>query len=306
MAQAGGYTPNAFHTMVHIQQQNERVDNVAIFMALVSTAKTFWPYGRQAAKAMVQQGLKFMGFAAGTISIEEVLNTVEQEEQQRLSESSPGEADQMSPVQPRGMITEFEKLTPEEVEHAGWTNFGGQQQQQQPTESQQAASSTTAAVVGQPGFVLQEVQRHEPKRTAQVDSGEQQTQTPALAATQAGKWAQQFPLDPMQTAKGDPFTLQLRAENAQLKAQLADIEKTMAMMKTPGVTRTPATHNIATPQTPKRADGNTDINFDVVDQADGDDKAINTNNTKFVRDGLLFNGAPSPSDDGSMPTPGDA
>ena len=58
MAAAGGYIPSAFHTMANIERQNEQLaDNLAIFMALVSTAKTFWPYGRQVAEAMVRMFL---------------------------------------------------------------------------------------------------------------------------------------------------------------------------------------------------------------------------------------------------------
>ena len=55
------------------------VDNLAIFMALVSTAQTFLHCGRQVAKAMVQEGRKLMGFAASTIDVEEVLDTVAQD-----------------------------------------------------------------------------------------------------------------------------------------------------------------------------------------------------------------------------------
>ena len=55
-APAGGWTPGRGHTLDHIQQQNARVDNIALFLALVTTAKTVLRFGRHVAKAMVREG----------------------------------------------------------------------------------------------------------------------------------------------------------------------------------------------------------------------------------------------------------
>ena len=100
--------------------------------------------------------------------------------------------------------------------------------------------------MGQPGYVLQEAQKHEPKIAAQVEEEQRRS------ALDAGKRAHQVPLDPMQSAKGDPFTLALRAENAQLKARLAQLEAPgAATNKTAtinvGIGQTPMYKNIATP-----------------------------------------------------------
>ena len=236
-----------------------------------------------------------MGMEADDINVDEVLDRAEQEEQlslvQSVSEGRATNGDQHSPLEPRRIDNELDKVDEQQQPQ--------QQQQQQQPQPQLAASSSTT-MMGQPGYVLQEAQKYEPKTLAQVE--EERRQNTALSTTHAGKRAQQIPVDPMQTAKGDLFTLALRVENAQLRAQLAQVETIMNTLQTPNAMKTPKMHNIATP-TLKLDNEKIPINFDVIDNADEAPKdAINK---KVIQNGVLFNGAPSPSEDGSAPTSGE-
>ena len=52
MAQQVGYTPNAFATIAQLDRHEENIgaENLALFLAIVGTARAFLPWGRQKAR----------------------------------------------------------------------------------------------------------------------------------------------------------------------------------------------------------------------------------------------------------------
>ena len=88
MAAAGGFTPNAFATVAHLQRQAEAAEpaaeNLALFLALVGTARALLPLGRQVAKQACHETMKlwkkFKGDKADNIDMDAVVDQAEQEE----------------------------------------------------------------------------------------------------------------------------------------------------------------------------------------------------------------------------------
>lgn len=207
--------------MAYLQQREEQAEKFALFIALVGTARAFLPMGRQVAKMMVQSGMKFMGCTNSNINVDEVVDRAEQEQQQQQSEDSMGKVEQPSPPRPRRIEEQFEDVTPEEAAWAQLNNNSPpqptkrQQPQQQPEQQQQPIAQTQVLVqqlvtsskdaIGQPGYVLQEVQKYEPNKKIGLVEDEQQHKT-APAMTQAGKRAQQLHKDPFQWRQTTPGT----------------------------------------------------------------------------------------------------
>ena len=156
MAGADGFMPNFMH-----QQQGQMVDKVTAVMSLVQLARTLWPYGRQA----VEHTINFLAGQKG-INLEDVYAHMDWQQAQTLTESTV--TDSSSPgsgIKKHFGFVEF-RLTPKSE-----------------NEEQQAAASSIA--IGQPGYVAQEVQRHDATSTAAKH--DQTFHKTVLASTQMGK-----------------------------------------------------------------------------------------------------------------------
>ena len=296
---AGGFVPKFM-----VQQQSQMVDKVAALMSLVQLARMLWPHGRKA----VEHTINYLAGQKG-INPEEVYAHIDWEQAQNITNST--ETDSSSPGSGSKKYLGFDeiRLTPIKDE----------------VKEQQTAASSIA--IGQPGYVAQEVHKHNTKHTS--TEPDQTLYKIILASTQMGKAqvaVQQEERqdkdapDPLQQLENDPYAqnmteqqklqAQLTTNNAQLankdmtvrqlQERLTKLEASMTNKQTVDVT--PMIANIATPPTPTE-------NYQL--QILGEFKAIKygepvnntTINNRIIIVGTIYDNPRSPSDGGTPFSP---